>query len=251
MAPLPQILDAIAQRVFVFGQEQLKIELAAVQRGDSFPVKRVEPIAGNFVGALTQIGLFVRGAQPFAATQAFTGGELTDQKTVQFGRAGERAEILQEFAERIEIERRGVGGIEIFHRGAGMRFGNGDAMVAPFARKRDAAKLPNSCTNGNRLLNSRRFYRVDRPRAGIYSRNHSFTTAVIPPIAMESQQLKLLERKVSDLIQLCEQLDRENRLLKNAANGWQHEREQLIQKTEVARSKVEAMIVRLKTLEQP
>lgn len=69
--------------------------------------------------------------------------------------------------------------------------------------------------------------------------------------AMESQQLKLLERKVGDLIQLCEQLDRENRLLKNAANGWQHEREQLIQKTEVARSKVEAMIVRLKTLEQP
>jgi cell division protein ZapB len=67
---------------------------------------------------------------------------------------------------------------------------------------------------------------------------------------MESQQLKLLERKVGDLIQLCEQLDRENRLLKNAANGWQHEREQLIQKTEVARSKVEAMIVRLKTLEQ-
>ena len=67
---------------------------------------------------------------------------------------------------------------------------------------------------------------------------------------MESQQLKLLERKISDLIQLCEQLDRENRLLKNTANGWQHEREQLIQKTEVARSKVEAMIVRLKTLEQ-
>ena len=67
---------------------------------------------------------------------------------------------------------------------------------------------------------------------------------------MESQQLKLLERKVGDLIQLCEQLDRENRVLKNAASGWQHEREQLVQKTEVARSKVEAMIVRLKTLEQ-
>ena len=67
---------------------------------------------------------------------------------------------------------------------------------------------------------------------------------------MESQQLKLLERKVGDLIQMCEQLDRENRLLKNAANGWQSEREQLIQKTEVARSKVEAMIIRLKTLEQ-
>jgi cell division protein ZapB len=67
---------------------------------------------------------------------------------------------------------------------------------------------------------------------------------------MENQQFKMLERKVVDLIHLCEQLDRENRVLKNAANGWQQEREQLVQKTEVARGKVEAMIVRLKALEQ-
>lgn len=67
---------------------------------------------------------------------------------------------------------------------------------------------------------------------------------------MENQQFKLLERKVADLIHLCEQLDRENRALKNAASTWQQEREQLVQKTEVARSKVEAMIVRLRALEQ-
>jgi cell division protein ZapB len=67
---------------------------------------------------------------------------------------------------------------------------------------------------------------------------------------MENQPLKLLERKVADLIHLCEQLDRENRVLKSAANGWQQEREQLVQKTEIARSKVEAMIIRLKALEQ-
>ena len=67
---------------------------------------------------------------------------------------------------------------------------------------------------------------------------------------MDSQQLKLLERKINDLIQLCEQLDRENRVLKNTAQSWQQEREQLIQKTEIARSKVEAMIIRLKALEQ-
>ena len=45
---------------------------------------------------------------------------------------------------------------------------------------------------------------------------------------MENQQFKQLERKVSDLIQLCEQMDRENRVLKSAAIGWQQEREQLI-----------------------
>lgn len=67
---------------------------------------------------------------------------------------------------------------------------------------------------------------------------------------MENQQFKLLERKITDLIQLCEQLDRENRVLKTASHGWQQEREQLVQKTEVARNKVEAMIIRLKALEQ-
>lgn len=67
---------------------------------------------------------------------------------------------------------------------------------------------------------------------------------------METQQFKLLERKIGDLIALCEQLDRENRVLKNTANEWQQEREQLIQKTEIARSKVEAMIIRLKSMEK-
>lgn len=67
---------------------------------------------------------------------------------------------------------------------------------------------------------------------------------------MDTPHFKLLERKVSDLIQLCEQLDRENRTLKGEAHSWQQEREQLIQKTEMARTKVEAMIARLKALEQ-
>lgn len=67
---------------------------------------------------------------------------------------------------------------------------------------------------------------------------------------METQQFKLLERKIGDLIALCEQLDRENRVLKTTANDWQQEREQLIQKTEIARSKVEAMIIRLKAMEK-
>lgn len=67
---------------------------------------------------------------------------------------------------------------------------------------------------------------------------------------MDNQQLKQLERKIDDLIQLCGQLDRENRALKAEASSWQHEREKLVQKTEMARAKVEAMITRLKALEQ-
>jgi cell division protein ZapB len=67
---------------------------------------------------------------------------------------------------------------------------------------------------------------------------------------MENASLKQLERKVAELILLCEQLDRENRALKAEAHDWQREREQLIQKTDMARAKVEAMIARLRTLEQ-
>jgi cell division protein ZapB len=68
--------------------------------------------------------------------------------------------------------------------------------------------------------------------------------------ARDVSPLKALERKVADLIQVCERLHTENRTLKVEALSWQREREQLIQKTEMARTKVEAMIERLKTLEQ-
>lgn len=67
---------------------------------------------------------------------------------------------------------------------------------------------------------------------------------------MADPQLKALTVKINDLIQLCEQLDKENRLLKSDAANWAEEREQLIEKTEIARSKVASMITRLKALEQ-
>lgn len=67
---------------------------------------------------------------------------------------------------------------------------------------------------------------------------------------MADPQLKALSHKIDDLIQLCEQLDKENRALKSQAVTWQQEREQLIDKTEMARTRVESMITRLKALEK-
>lgn len=67
---------------------------------------------------------------------------------------------------------------------------------------------------------------------------------------MADQQLKALANKIDDLIQLCGQLDEENRVLKANASGWIQERQQLVEKNEIARTKVETMISRLKTLEQ-
>ena len=67
---------------------------------------------------------------------------------------------------------------------------------------------------------------------------------------MDDQDLKTLTKKIDELIQFCGELDSENRKLKADALTWQQEREQLIEKTETARSRVEAMITKLKALEQ-
>ncbi len=66
---------------------------------------------------------------------------------------------------------------------------------------------------------------------------------------MAENQLKVLEQKIDQLIGLCNDLNRENQLLKAESSGWQQERQDLIDKNEMARSKVEAMIDRLRTME--
>lgn len=67
---------------------------------------------------------------------------------------------------------------------------------------------------------------------------------------MEEKQFKALEQKIDDLIRLCDRLNDENRLLKCKEEGWIDERSSLIEKNELAKLKVEAMISRLKALEQ-
>ncbi len=66
---------------------------------------------------------------------------------------------------------------------------------------------------------------------------------------MAENQLKTLEKKIDELIALCQDLDRENQALKDSQAGWRRERKELIDKNELARNKVEAMIGRLRTLE--
>jgi cell division protein ZapB len=62
--------------------------------------------------------------------------------------------------------------------------------------------------------------------------------------------LKKLERQVDDLIHTCEALKGENRALRHQQDSLVTERANLIDKVERARSRVEAMIQRLRTLEQ-
>jgi cell division protein ZapB len=67
---------------------------------------------------------------------------------------------------------------------------------------------------------------------------------------MPQSDLDALESRIEDLIRLCETLGRENRALKTQQHSWTAERAKLLEKNELAKSKVESMISRLKSLEQ-
>lgn len=66
---------------------------------------------------------------------------------------------------------------------------------------------------------------------------------------MAENQFKVLEQKIDELITLCSELNRENQALKADSANWHQERQDLIDKNELARSKVAAMIDRLRAME--
>ncbi|MEW5757680.1 MAG: TIGR02449 family protein [Pseudomonadota bacterium] len=63
---------------------------------------------------------------------------------------------------------------------------------------------------------------------------------------MWDTELKKLEYLVDDLLKACESLKRENAALRESQQALIAERAQLIEKHELARTKVEAMIQRMK-----
>ena len=66
-----------------------------------------------------------------------------------------------------------------------------------------------------------------------------------PPL----EEMDVLERRVSELISLTEQLSRDNKALRTQQENWSIERAKLIEKNELAKSRVESMIGRLRALE--
>jgi cell division protein ZapB len=66
---------------------------------------------------------------------------------------------------------------------------------------------------------------------------------------MTDDLLQLLESKLDLLIEQCSKLGEENSHLKEQQSEWQGERVRLVEKNELARTRVEAMISRLKSLE--
>ncbi|EDX88294.1 TIGR02449 family protein [Alcanivorax sp. VBW004] len=64
------------------------------------------------------------------------------------------------------------------------------------------------------------------------------------------QQLRQLEARVDDLLRISARLRQENQALHDRESKLVEERAQLLKKNDAARSKVEAIISRLKSLEQ-
>lgn len=67
---------------------------------------------------------------------------------------------------------------------------------------------------------------------------------------MEPSSIERLSNKVEQLLEYCGKLEQDNASLRSLENEWRAERTKLLEKNDLARNKIEAMIGRLKSLEQ-
>lgn len=61
--------------------------------------------------------------------------------------------------------------------------------------------------------------------------------------------ISALEKRIDELIALCDELERKHASLESDRENWMQERTRLLEKNEMAKTKIEAMIMRLKSLE--
>jgi cell division protein ZapB len=59
-----------------------------------------------------------------------------------------------------------------------------------------------------------------------------------------------LEKQIDELIALCDQLESKHRAMETDRENWMQEKTSLLKKNEMTKAKIEAMIMRLKSLEQ-
>jgi cell division protein ZapB len=62
--------------------------------------------------------------------------------------------------------------------------------------------------------------------------------------------ISTLEKRIDELIALCDELERKQSTMETDRENWLQERTRLLEKNEMAKTKIEAMIMRLKSLEQ-
>lgn len=68
-------------------------------------------------------------------------------------------------------------------------------------------------------------------------------------LSMATNDLQQLEQKLDQLLEVCQRLQTENTNLRDREHSLLRERSKLIEKNDLARNRVEAMITRLKNLD--
>ncbi|RKZ58430.1 MAG: TIGR02449 family protein [Gammaproteobacteria bacterium] len=66
---------------------------------------------------------------------------------------------------------------------------------------------------------------------------------------MEKDAIEQLEQQVDDLLRASRHARDENMLLKSQQTAWITERARLVEKTELARSRIDKMVARLKEMD--
>jgi cell division protein ZapB len=62
--------------------------------------------------------------------------------------------------------------------------------------------------------------------------------------------INTLEKRIDELITLCDELESKHRAMETDRESWMQERTRLLEKNEMTKAKIEAMIMRLKSLQQ-
>lgn len=66
---------------------------------------------------------------------------------------------------------------------------------------------------------------------------------------MSERLIAEVEAKLEQLVQRCQQLDADNRRLRQQEQEWASERSRLVETNELARTRIESLITRLKQFE--
>ena len=66
---------------------------------------------------------------------------------------------------------------------------------------------------------------------------------------MEQSELQAMAEKLDRLIERCRKLEQDNAAMRELQDEWNRERAQLLQRNDLAKNRIEAMIGRLRALE--
>ena len=78
----------------------------------------------------------------------------------------------------------------------------------------------------------------------------SLILAQIEVVFMEKDAIQQLELQVDELLRASRRIREENSLLKTQQRAWLAERAQLVEKTELVRTRIDSMVNRLKELDE-